>query len=76
MLFEEVARRLINIEEHEYSLPNDEKKYEAARQSRFNKPEIAEAAAKAACPRLVPFTCRLESCAAYVKHRLRFVNGT
>ena len=50
MLFEEVARRLINIEEHEYSLPNDEEKYEAARQSRFNKPEIAEAAAKAARP--------------------------
>ena len=40
MLFEEVARRLINIEEHEYSLPSDEEKYVAARQSRFNAPEI------------------------------------
>ena len=53
MLFEEVARRLINIEEHEYSLPNDEEKYVAARQSRFNAPEIVEAGARAARPRTV-----------------------
>ena len=40
MLFEQVARRLVNIEELEYALASDEQPYEAARQSRFNKPEI------------------------------------
>ena len=40
MLFEQVARRLINLEEHEYSLANDQEPYKAARQSRFNNPEI------------------------------------
>ena len=40
MLFEQVARRLINLEEHEYSLASDQEPYKAARQSRFNNPEI------------------------------------
>ena len=40
MLFEQVARRLINIEELEYTLATDDKPYEAACQSRFNKPEL------------------------------------
>ena len=40
MLLEQVARRLINIEELEYALASDEQPYEAASQSRFNKPEI------------------------------------
>eukprot|EP00812_Abedinium_dasypus_P007843 NODE_1_length_8589_cov_4.556480.p1 GENE.NODE_1_length_8589_cov_4.556480~~NODE_1_length_8589_cov_4.556480.p1 ORF type:complete len:2586 (+),score=446.46 NODE_1_length_8589_cov_4.556480:571-8328(+) len=40
MLFEQVARRLINIEEHEYHLADDEEIYRAACKSRFNKPEL------------------------------------
>ena len=40
MLFEQVARRLINLEEHEYTLASDQEPYKAARQSRFNNPEI------------------------------------
>ena len=40
MLFEEVARRLINIEELQYSLKSDTHAYEAASCSRFNSPEI------------------------------------
>ena len=40
MLFEQVARRLINIEEHQYSLPSDVEPYTASCQSRFNNPEI------------------------------------
>ena len=40
MLFEEVARRLINIEEHEYMLLTDEVPYVATCQSLFNNPEI------------------------------------
>ena len=40
MLFEQVARRLLNLEEHEYSLASDQEPYKAARQSRFNNPEI------------------------------------
>jgi hypothetical protein len=40
MLFEQVARRLINIEEHEYTLAADTEPYQASRQSRFNTPEI------------------------------------
>ena len=39
MLFEEVARRLLNIEELEYDLPSDTLKYRAACTSRFNTPE-------------------------------------
>ncbi|MCP4965331.1 MAG: hypothetical protein GY926_08845, partial [bacterium] len=40
MLFEQVARRLINIEEHQYSLPSDAAPYKASGQSRFSNPEI------------------------------------
>ncbi len=42
ILFEQVARRLINIEEHQCSLPSDEEPYEAScqYQSRFTNPEI------------------------------------
>ncbi len=40
MLFEQVARRLINVEELEYSMPSDEEPYQAACQSRFSSPEI------------------------------------
>ena len=40
MLLEQVARRLINIEEHQYSLPSDTEPYKASCQSRFNNPEI------------------------------------
>ena len=40
MLFEEVARRLIDIEELEYSVPTDDEPYEASCQSCFNNPEI------------------------------------
>ena len=40
MLFEQVARRLIDIEELEYSLPSDPEPYEASCQSRFSSPEI------------------------------------
>ena len=40
MLFEEVARRLLNIEELEYALSTDAQPYEAACQSRFDTPEI------------------------------------
>ena len=40
MLFEQVARRLIEIEELEYSLASDPEPYEASCQSRFNNPEI------------------------------------
>lgn len=40
MLFEQVARRLINIEEHQYSLVTDAEPYKAKCQSRFNNPEI------------------------------------
>ena len=35
-----VARRLINVEELEYTLETDEEPYEAACQSRFSSPEI------------------------------------
>ena len=40
MLFEQVARRLIDIEEHEYTLATDDAPYVASCQSRFNNPEI------------------------------------
>ena len=40
MLFEQVARRLIETEELEYSLASDLEPYEASCQSRFNNPEI------------------------------------
>jgi hypothetical protein len=40
MLFEQVARRLIDIEEHEYTLATDDVPYVASCQSRFVKPEI------------------------------------
>ena len=40
MLFEEVARRLVNLEELEYTLPSDDEPYVASKQSRFNTPEI------------------------------------
>jgi len=40
MLYEQMARRLINIEEHEYSLATDSEPYRASCQSRFNNPEI------------------------------------
>ena len=40
MLFEQVAKRLIDVEELEYSLPTDIDPYEASCQSRFNTPEI------------------------------------
>ena len=40
MLFEHVARRLINIEEHEYSLVSHTQPNKASCQSRFNTPEI------------------------------------
>ena len=43
MLFEQVARRLVNLEELEYSLAIDEEPYEAAAQSRFRVPEIVTA---------------------------------
>ena len=36
----EVARRLLNIEELEYSLATDDEPYEAACQNRFSSPEI------------------------------------
>ena len=40
MLFEQVARRFIGIEELEYSLASDPEPYEAPCQNRFNNPEI------------------------------------
>jgi len=40
MLFEQVARRLLNLEEHQYSLTSDVEPYKAKCQSRFNNPEI------------------------------------
>ena len=40
MLIEEVARRVINIEELEYAISTDDHPYEASCQSRFNTPEI------------------------------------
>ena len=40
MPFEQVARRLIDIEEHEYTLATDDVPYVASCQSRFNNPEI------------------------------------
>jgi len=40
MLFEQVAKRLIDIEEHEYTLETDDTPYVAACQSRFDTPEI------------------------------------
>jgi len=40
MLFEEVARRLIDLEEMEYMLPGDETPYEARSPSRFTDPEV------------------------------------
>ena len=43
MLFEQVARRLINVKELEYTLATDDKPYEAACQSCFNKPELVAA---------------------------------
>ena len=40
MLFEQVARRLIDIEEHAHTLATDGAPYVASCQSRFNNPEI------------------------------------
>ena len=40
MLFEQVAKRLIDIEEHEYVLETDDAPYVASCQSRCNNPEI------------------------------------
>eukprot|EP00974_Lingulodinium_polyedra_P019719 1906191-Lingulodinium_polyedra.AAC.1 len=40
MLFEQVARRLVDIEEHEYALSSDTDVHKASRQSRFNSPQI------------------------------------
>ena len=40
MLFEQVVKRLIEIEEHEYVLETDDAPYVASCQSRFNNPEI------------------------------------
>ena len=40
MLFEQVARRLIDIEEHEYTLATDDVPYVASSQSRFYNPEM------------------------------------
>ena len=40
MLFEQVAKRLIEIEEHAYVLETDDAPYVASCQSRFNNPEI------------------------------------
>ena len=40
MLFEQVAKRVIEIEEHEYVLETDETPYVASCQSRFDNPEI------------------------------------
>ena len=40
MLFEQVSRRLIDIEEHEYALASDDVPYIASKQSRFNNPVI------------------------------------
>ena len=40
MLFEEVARRLIDVEEMEYTLPGDTTPYEARSPSRFTDPEV------------------------------------
>ena len=40
MLFEQVAKRLIEIEEHEYVLETDDAPYVASCQSRFDNPEI------------------------------------
>ena len=40
MLFEQVPHRLINIEEHQYSLDSGLEAYKASCRSRFNKPEI------------------------------------
>ena len=40
MLYEEVARRLMNIEELEYHLDSDTEVYEASEQSRFDTAEI------------------------------------
>ena len=40
MLFEQVARRVINVEELEYCLASDTEPYEVSKQFRFNNPEI------------------------------------
>jgi hypothetical protein len=40
MLYEEVARRLMDVEEMEYKLPGDETPYEARSPSRFTDPEV------------------------------------
>ena len=40
MLFEQVANRVIEIEEHEYTLEADEVEYRTSCKSRFNTPEI------------------------------------
>ena len=40
MLFERVARRLMNLEEMQYSLASDAEPYQASNQSRFNAPEL------------------------------------
>ena len=40
MLFEEVARMLLDREELEYHLANDESKYVARSPSRFTEPEV------------------------------------
>ena len=40
MLYELVARRLMNIEEREDSLPSDTEPFKASCQNRFNTPEL------------------------------------
>ena len=40
MLFEQVARRLINVEELKHTLETEEEPYEAACQGRFSSPEF------------------------------------
>ena len=40
MLFEQVARRLINVEELEHTLETEEEPYEVACQGRFSSPEF------------------------------------
>ena len=40
MLLEQVARRLFNVEEMQYSRASDAQPYQASNQSRFNAPEL------------------------------------
>ena len=40
MLFEQVARRLIDVEEHEYTLDTDAEPYVASSHSRVDNPEL------------------------------------